>query len=172
MVFAVGEKIPDAKLIHLGEGEHKHVHADGSICEHGEHDPHVWLGPEHAQLMVGLIAKKLGDLRPEHKAGFDERAAAYRKELSDLHSYGKKAFEAKKNRRVILHARLPALLRRGVQARNRRQHSAQGRAEARPAAGQLAKLCKEKDVHVIVVEPQYSKASAETLAAAVLPARA
>ncbi len=164
IVIEVGEAIPDDKLIHLGEGERKHMHADGTFCEHGEHDPHVWLGPQLAQEMVGSIAKKLGELRPEQKQAFADNAAAYSKQLQELHAYGLEKFKAKKNRRVIV---THDFLRYFAQAY---QLEIVGSIQPKPGleadAGQLAKLvklCKEKDVQVIVVEPQYSKGAAETL---------
>jgi ABC-type Zn uptake system ZnuABC Zn-binding protein ZnuA len=161
IIFKVGEKIPDDKLIHLDESERKHVHADGSECTHGEHDPHVWLGPEHAQLMVHAIAGKLAELQPEHKAAFDERAQAYAKELRGLHAYGLEKFKGKSNRRIIL---THDFLRYFAEAFDLEVvGSIQPKPGQEADAGQLARLCREKDVHVIVIEPQYSKGSAETL---------
>ncbi len=75
VVCEVGEELPDEKLIHLGKGERQHVHADGTVHPEGEHDPHVWLGPERAALMVDVIAKRLAELKPEAKADFDKHAA-------------------------------------------------------------------------------------------------
>lgn len=164
IVFAVGEALPDDKLIHLEEGERKHVHADGTECAHGEHDPHVWLGPHLAQEMVNSIAKKLGELRPERTSSFAANAAAYCKQLQDLQAYGVEKFKAKKNRRVIV---THDFLRYFAQAY---PIEIVGSIQPRPGleadAGQLAKLvklCKETDVRVIVVEPQYSKGAAESL---------
>lgn len=165
-VYAVGETLKDDKLIHLEEGGEPHVHADGTVCTHGDHDPHVWLGPEHAQLMVTSIAKKLGELRPEQKSTFDERAAAYRKKLQELHDYGVAQFAAKKNRRVIV---THDFLRYFAEAyKIEIAGSIQPKAGLEADAGQLArlaKLCKEKDVQVIIIEPQYLKAkgAAESL---------
>src|SRR6266568_1467742 len=102
VVFEVAEALDDSKLIHLSEDERKHVHPDGAEHAHGEHDPHVWLGPPHAQLMVEKIAEKLGELKPELKQTFADQAAVYAKQLQELHAYGLKQFEAKKNRRVIV----------------------------------------------------------------------
>lgn len=164
VVFKVGEALEDSKLIHLEDGERKHLHADGTFCEHGEHDPHVWLGPPHAQDMVAAIAKKLGELRPEHAHAFADNAAAYNKKLQELHAYGLEKFKAKQNRRVIV---THDFLRYFAQAY---PIEIAGSIQPRPGleadAGQLAKLvklCKEKDVRVIVVEPQYSKGAAESL---------
>lgn len=164
VVFEVGEALDDSKLIHLDEGDRKHVHGDGTEHAHGEHDPHVWLGPPHAQLMVEKIAEKLGELKPELKQTFADQAAAYAKQLQELHVYGLKKFEAKKNRRVIV---THDFLRYFAQAYKLEiAGSIQPKAGAEADAGQLAKLvklCKEKEVHAIIVEPQYTKGAAESL---------
>lgn len=165
-VYAVGDSLGEEKFIHLEEGGEPHVHADGTVCTHGEHDPHVWLGPEHAQLMVTNIAKRLGELRPEHKSAFDERAATYRKQLQELLEYGRDQFAAKKNRRVIV---THDFLRYFAEAyKIEIAGSIQPKAGLEADAGQLAKLaklCKEQDVQVIIIEPQYLKAkgAAESL---------
>jgi len=164
IVIEVGEAIPDDKLIHLEEGDRKHVHADGTECEHGDHDPHVWLGPHLAQVMVDSIAKKLGELQLEHTSAFAASAAAYGKQLQELQNYGQEKFKARKNRRVIV---THDFLRYFAQAY---PIEIVGSIQPKPGieadAGQMAKLvklCKEKDVQVIVVEPQYPKAAAESL---------
>lgn len=163
IVFEVGEALPDTKLIHLEEGDH-HVHADGTKCTHGDHDPHVWLGPVHAQMMVGKIAQRLGEVQPEQKSAFADNAAAYVKELQALHAYGKEKFKNKKNHKVLV---THDFLRYFAQAF---ELEIIGAIQPRPGleadAGQMAKLvklCKEQDVQVIVVEPQYPKGAAESL---------
>jgi zinc transport system substrate-binding protein len=161
VLFEVGEALPDDKLIHLSESERGHVHADGSKCTEGDHDPHVWLGPVHAQLMVDAIAKKLGEMRPDQKSEFEQRAAAYKKQLQELHAYGLEKFKAKKSRRVIVTHNFMRYFAGAYQLEIAGNIQSVPGQEA--AAGQLAKLCQEKDVHVIIIEPQYSKSSAESL---------
>src|SRR5262249_17933403 len=86
-VLAVGEAVPEKQRLEFehGEGEDgKHEH------EHGEWDPHAWLGIEQAKEMVKAICKTLSELDKEHAPGFKKRADAYLQELDELHRYGKK----------------------------------------------------------------------------------
>jgi ABC-type Zn uptake system ZnuABC Zn-binding protein ZnuA len=163
IVFEVGEALPDDKLIHLKEGEH-HVHEDGTECTHGDHDPHIWLGPAHAELMVGKIAERLGQIEPAHKAAFDANAAAYAKELQKLRAYGLEKLTTRKNRKVLV---THDFLRYFAQEYQLEVVGAiRPRTDLEADAGQMAKLakqCKEQDVQVIIVEPQYSKVTAESL---------
>jgi len=59
-VFEVGEAIPEHELKPMAESAAHEGHDHG----HGEHDPHVWLGPSQAKEMVQAISLKLGELEP------------------------------------------------------------------------------------------------------------
>ncbi|MCS7044717.1 MAG: zinc ABC transporter substrate-binding protein [Gemmataceae bacterium] len=161
VLFDVGAAIPEEQLIHLDADQRVHYHADGSKCEHGEHDPHIWLGPKQAELMVLAMARRLGELRPALKDEFDKNAAAYIDQLRALHRYGKEKLGAKKNRRVIVTHDFLRYFAREYDV------EVVGVIQPKPGqeavAGQLARLCREKDVHVIIIEPQYSRAGAESL---------
>jgi zinc transport system substrate-binding protein len=164
LVFRVGEEIEHDLLIHLEEHERKHVHEDGGECVHGEHDPHVWLGPDEAIAMVKQIGKRLGVADPPNQKLYDDRAEAYVKKLNELKDYGLAQFESAKNRRIVTtHDSLRYFARAyGLESVG----SIQPRAGTEADSGQLAKLadfCREKQVRAIIIEPQYSKGAAESL---------
>jgi zinc transport system substrate-binding protein len=164
LVFRVGEEIEHDLLIHLAEDERKHFHEGGGECVHGEHDPHIWLGPDEAIAVVGQIAKKLGAIDPPNQKVYDDRAEAYIKELRELKEYGLAKFKSAKNRRIITtHDSLRYFARAyGLESLG----SIQAQAGADPKAGQLATLadfCLEKEVRAAIIEPQYSKGAAESL---------
>lgn len=48
-------------------------------------DPHVWLDPRNAAIMVGNIRDALRELDPVHAADYDRRAAEYTARLEALH---------------------------------------------------------------------------------------
>ena len=50
----------------------------------GEPDPHVWLDPRNAEVMVGDIATALAGLDAAHAPGFEARRAAYAAQLDTL----------------------------------------------------------------------------------------
>lgn len=160
-VFAVADALPHELLLHMEEGHEKH--ADHGH-KHGEHDPHVWLSPDLAIKMSELIAAKLGDLDHEHAAGYQERAKAYTAKLLELKTQGQAAFKEKKNRRLIAtHDALGYFaLTFNLDIVGNIQPRPGIEADAKSISN-LVTLCKEKDVRVITVEPQYSKGPAETL---------
>jgi zinc transport system substrate-binding protein len=59
----------------------KNAHGDH---QHNGRDPHIWLNPINVQAMVGLLAKRLGKLSPEHAAAYQQKAQALIKALGTL----------------------------------------------------------------------------------------
>jgi zinc transport system substrate-binding protein len=58
--------------------DHDHDHAKGAP------DPHVWLDPQRAQLIVRAIAEELGRVDSAHALAYRERGTALEKELGEL----------------------------------------------------------------------------------------
>jgi zinc transport system substrate-binding protein len=85
----VKEAAPSARLLKLGDRVPTLTVEDDR--DHGDHDPdkgtldpHVWLDPQRAQLMVRAVAEELGRADPGHVLGYRERATALDKELAAL----------------------------------------------------------------------------------------
>jgi zinc transport system substrate-binding protein len=158
-IVEVAELLPQDQLRPMGKHED-----DGHGHKHGEYDPHVWLGPPQAKTLVAKIADELGELDPAHKKGYQERAKAYSDKLDELHEYGKTAFKAKKNRNIVTtHDSLGYFADAfGLKVVGSIQIKAGTDVDSRGLT-ELIKTCKEHGVRVIAVEPQYSKASAESL---------
>jgi ABC-type Zn uptake system ZnuABC Zn-binding protein ZnuA len=161
-VIELGKEIPPEKLC---EGHCDH--ADHGADHKHENDPHVWLSPELAVLLVNTIRDELKKADPTHAAGYDARAAAYVAKLNELKAYGLEKFKGKTdNRLVTFHdsmsyfAETYKLDIRGVLTQKPGQE---------PDAKQMKKLIRictdeAKPTRVIAVEPQYSTStSGETL---------
>jgi zinc transport system substrate-binding protein len=67
--------LPD---VEEGEAETGHHH------DHGGMDPHIWLDPENARLMVGAIAAAMARKDPANAAYYRANAARYEAELTRL----------------------------------------------------------------------------------------
>jgi zinc/manganese transport system substrate-binding protein len=57
---------------------------DGHGHEAGATDPHVWTDPTRIESALPDLAHALGEIDPEHAAGYRERAEAYAEELDRL----------------------------------------------------------------------------------------
>jgi ABC-type Zn uptake system ZnuABC Zn-binding protein ZnuA len=156
-------KVKLPALLLSGDGE-EHVHADGEVHRHGEFDPHVWLGPDQAIAMTEIIAAKLGDIDPEHKKGYEKRAAAFIEELKKLKADGKAALRDKKNKNIVTMHESLRYFAQGFDVK------IVGSIQLQPGMDpdavkmkDLIELCIKDGVRVIAVEPQYKRAPAETL---------
>ena len=72
------------------EDEHKHEedeHDGHDDHGHGEYDPHIWLDPENAKLMVKVITKELSELDSKNASIYEKNS---KKALSDLDKLIKK----------------------------------------------------------------------------------
>lgn len=158
-IVKVGEAIPDKRLLAMKEGGL--VHGD-HVHEGGDHDPHVWLGPSLAKIMVEKIASEMATRDPNHKKGFEERAQAYFQKLDQLQNDGVAAFKNKKNRRLVTtHDSLGYFaLAFGLEIVGSIQPQPGDDGNSKEFT-RLMGLCKAKEVAVIAVEPQYSRGPAE-----------
>jgi zinc transport system substrate-binding protein len=143
---------------------HEEDGGDHAGHKHGEWDPHVWLGIEQAILMVQKICTTLKDTDAAHAADYDKRAAAYIEKLKQLQADGKKMLEGKKNRKIVASHESLAYFCKSFDLEV--VGAIMPMAGVEPDAAQLAKLeglCKEHNVRVVAIEPQYSRKDAETL---------
>jgi ABC-type Zn uptake system ZnuABC Zn-binding protein ZnuA len=166
--FDVGDTLPKDMLLEgIDEDEHAHdkahKHGHGGH-DHGDHDPHVWLGPPQAIAMASAIADKLAGIDSEHERAYHDRATKLREQLEKLQEDGKAKFKDKKNRKVLsMHDSFGYFAKAfGLEAVGSIQPMPGGEVSAARLA-KLAELCKSKDVRVITYEPQYSDAQAKVL---------
>lgn len=164
------EPVADAldKSLLLKSVEHVHEPDDAEHHHHhGEFDPHVWLGPAQARVMVGVIADRLAAVDPANKEAFAQNAQAYLKKLDDLEAYGRDKFKDKTSKSFITMHESLGYLAKGFGLDH--VDSIQPRPGVEANANQLARLidvCRKRDVKVIAVEPQYSRSQADALARA------
>ena len=155
------------KVVELGEKLDKDCLCEGR-CTHDEHhegehehgiDPHVWLSPDHAAMLVNIIRDELKAADPAHAAGYESRAAAYITKLNALKTYGLDKLKDKQDRRIVsFHDSLAYFEKtykvkvKGVLTKN------PGQEPDAKEMKELIKICTNKDapVRVIATEPQYS----------------
>lgn len=156
-ILDLGKSIPEAQLMQ-GECHHDH-HGHDKPHSHGI-DPHVWLSPEMAILMTEAIRDKLIEADPSHEPGYRQRAADYVGKLKQLHADGKAMLKGKTDRKLVtFHEALNYFARSfdleiaGV---------VQKKPGVEPNLDEiraLVKMCEEKKVRLIAVEPQYGRDS-------------
>lgn len=162
-VVKLGEELPK-KDLQKAEEEPEHEEKGHAHHHHGEFDPHVWLGPPEAKIMVKKIAEQLVQLDPAHSAGYEKRAAEFSAELDKLEAEGKELLKGKKNRRILtMHESLGYFAKAFDLDIKGSLQIQPGNDPDAARLSKLAQLCKAEDVCVIAVEPQFPAKLAKTL---------
>jgi len=170
-VVRLGECIPKDQRLPAGACCCGHDHGDGDHAghdhAHGEFDPHVWLGIPEAIIMVNAIRDALTQADPAHKDGYAKRSAELTERLLKLQAEGQSLIAAKsKNEkpRLLTHHDAMRYFARSFGAEVADAIEMPGREPSGKRLDELIKLCKEKNVRLIAVEPQYpSRTGAQTL---------
>jgi len=170
-VVKLGESIPKEQRLPAGLCTCGHDHDDGDHAghehSHGEYDPHVWLGIPEAIIMVGAIRDALSQADPAHKDGYTKRAAALIERLTKMQTEGQALIAAKskgEKPRLLTHHDAMRYFARSFGAEIADAIEMPGREPSGKRLDELIKLCKEKNVRLIAVEPQYpSRTGAQTL---------
>ena len=160
----LGERLPK-KMLQPFEKEHDHAKEEEHGHEHGQYDPHIWLGIPQAIALVEIIRDELKKVDPKNQADYDANAARYVKKLTDLHEYGKDQLKDKKNRKIIaFHESLGYFAKSFDITIEDVVEITPGAEPGQAHMVKLAQECQKKDIRVIAVEPQYpTETSAELL---------
>ena len=73
--------------IALSGEEHEHDRAEGLVEEHSGADPHIWLSPRNAMVMVTNICDGLSTIDPEHEAEYIANRDRYLQELEEVDAF-------------------------------------------------------------------------------------
>jgi zinc transport system substrate-binding protein len=156
-IVELGNEIPKDKRY---EGHCEHAN-HGPDHQHGD-DPHVWLSPDHAIIMVNKIRDVLKEKDAAHAAGYEQRAAAYVEKLTALKAYGLEKFKGKKDNRLVSFHDSLAYFEKcyGLEIRGVLTQTA-GQEPDDKQMKKLIRICTDetKPTRVIAVEPQYSNST-------------
>ena len=153
-IVPLGNRI-DEKLLEEGTCDHDH---DGGEAHHDHgHDPHVWMGINHAITMVQGIAETYKEHDTGKAAEYDQRAKLYTEKLLKLQSEGLEVLKDKKDRKILaFHSSLTYFAKTfNIKIADVIQQSP-GREPTGKQLEALVAACVVNKVRVIAVEPQYS----------------
>ncbi|NBO92411.1 MAG: zinc ABC transporter substrate-binding protein [Planctomycetia bacterium] len=157
----IGQRIPKNMLMEMAH-DHDHEH-EGHHHHHGHYDPHIWLGIPEATAMVNVVAAELSVIDPEHAASYDKNAKAYTAKLKQLHEDGNKKLEGKKKpmRLITFHDSFGYFARSFGMRVEETMEVSPGDEPSPAHLAKIVKICKEKTIGALTVEPQYSEGSAK-----------
>ncbi|HWQ05759.1 MAG TPA: metal ABC transporter substrate-binding protein [Feifaniaceae bacterium] len=138
---------------------------EGEIAEHGQYDPHLWLGIKGAETEITNIKDAFVAADPDNKDYYETNCADYIAQLETLfNEYSAKFATVEKKSFVTGHAAFGYLCRDFGLTQNSVEDVF---AEGEPSAQQLAELveyCKQNGVTTIFAEEMASPEISQTLA--------
>ena len=99
-ILPKASEINGMKIIKLQEDVSK-IYADRELAP-GKRDPHIWLSPKRAIVMVQTIAREMGEFDPINKNKYEENAQRYITELENLDKQIQNVLEGVKDRKFIV----------------------------------------------------------------------
>ncbi len=81
------------------DDDHDHHHDGGH--DHGGKDPHFWLDPLLAKVMVDHIIEGLVQVDPENTSYYRQNGEAYKQQLQDLHDKNSSSLAGLENRTIL-----------------------------------------------------------------------
>ena len=128
-----------------------------------DRDPHVWLSPRNAKIIVNNVYKTLVQVDPANKQYYHENLEAYLQELDDLDGEIKTLFSNVTNRIFIVYhpswgyfARDYGLIQISIER--------EGKEPTAASIAALIEQAKRLNIKVVVVSPQFNVKSAEVIA--------
>ncbi len=169
----VGEHDDHHHADHKHGNVHDHAgHKHSEDSEHGSHkhhdgkDPHVWLSPRLVKLQARTIADALIRIDPAGKATYEANCAALIKDLEALDAKLTASLAPVKGKTfMVFHPSWGYF----ADAYGLKQEPIEVEGKE-PSARQLARIvetAKAENIRVIFVQPQFSRASAQTIAAGI-----
>jgi zinc transport system substrate-binding protein len=99
-IIPKANEIEGMKIVKL-QDEVSNAYDDRELAP-GKRDPHIWLSPRRAIVMVQAIAREMGTLDPDHKEQYEANADAYITELEALDEQIDNTLKTIENRKFIV----------------------------------------------------------------------
>jgi ABC-type Zn uptake system ZnuABC Zn-binding protein ZnuA len=159
----IGNQLPDKLLLTMkGHKEEMEGHKEEHGHEHGEHDPHIWMGIPQAKAMVEAIRDELKKVDGDEERGkdYDKHVESYLKVLDKIKETGRNDLKEYKDKKIIsFHESLNYFADSFDVKVVANIEAAPGEEPSASWLAELVGLCKKHNVHIIAVEPQYPGSS-------------
>jgi len=137
--------------------EHEEEH------EHHGIDPHIWLSPKNAKIMVENIYQGLIQIDPINIEYYARNKEKYLQELEELDKEIAKVLSGKKNRKILVYHPAWAYFCKDYELEQIPIEKG-GKEPTPQGIANLIKQAKENNITVIFASPQFSTKSAEVIA--------
>ncbi|MBM4462759.1 MAG: zinc ABC transporter substrate-binding protein [Chloroflexi bacterium] len=138
----------------------------GEEHDHGAKDPHIWMSPLNAKIMVQNICAGLVQIDPDNEAYYKENCDAYLRELTQLDQDIRDGLAQVTNRRFMVYhpaygyfAKEYDLIMLAIEK--------EGKEPTAAGITHLVKQAKEHNIKVIFASPQFNPQTAKVIANAI-----
>lgn len=136
----------------------------------GEHqvgnDPHIWMSPANARIMVDNISKGLIEADPENRGYYQQNRDAYLQQLEEIDNEIRDRLARLENRRLMVYHPAFGYFTRGYDI-TMISIEREGKEPTAATLTRLIEQAKAHDIRVIFAEPQFDPKSAEVIAEAI-----
>ena len=150
----------------VGEDTHERKEAERESDRHGVMDPHIWLSPQNAKIMVQNVYDGLVQVDLSNKAYYKQNRDAYLQKLTKLDQDIRDGLSRVTNRKFMTYH--PAF---GYFAKEYNLTmlpiEAAGKEPTAASMAQLIEQAKKHNVKIIFASPQFNPQSAEVIAKAI-----
>lgn len=157
----------NANVIANTEDEHEegHEHVDHSGHNHGQEDPHIWLGLDEATKQCALIRDALVKIDPKNKSYYEGNYNNFATELKNLKEEYKEKFDSKNKKDFITGHAAFAYLCRDFGLEQRSLEGVFGEGEVTPKQlKNLVEYCKVNNIKTVFMPETASEKLSQTLA--------
>lgn len=126
-------------------------------------DPHVWVSPKNAKIMVENIYQGLVQIDPNNTEYYTTNSNNYTEQLDELDANITKSLEGKENSQIIVYHPAWAYFCKDYHLQQIPIESG-GKEPTSQEIADVIEFARKNDVKVIFIEPQYSPKSAEVIA--------
>jgi len=148
-----------SKGIELIKGGHEHEEEH----EHHGADPHIWLSPRNAKVMVENIYQGLIQIDPANQEYYAKNKEKYLQELDELDNEITNALSGKENRKIMVYHPAWAYFARDY-GLEQIPIEKEGKEPTPQGVANLIKQARENNITVIFASPQFSTKTAEVIA--------
>ncbi len=135
-----------------------------NTAEHKESsDPHIWVSPKNAKIMVENIYQGLVQVDPANKDYYKKNRDNYLQQLDELDKNITRSLKGKENSNILVYHPAWAYLCKDYHLNQIPIESGGKEPTPQDIAG-VVDIAKKNNIKVVFVEPQYSPRSAEVIA--------
>jgi zinc transport system substrate-binding protein len=142
----------------LIEGDHNH-----GAHHHHHFNPHIWMSPINMKLMAQDVYDVLVENLPEHNKLFSDNFEVFQNKLDSLHKELKAAFDNTTNKNFLIY-HPPLTYFAKAYGFNEYSLEKDGKEPSPKEFAELVDVAKNKNINKILVQNQFDKSNAETLA--------